>query len=481
MRKYNDMEDLLSRQRRRRGRRRGLLRILLLAILAATVGYYWLYVRDRDESRKKTELRAVQHVQSLVHASLDAAHRPLEVDAPEKPADSRDEALSATWKKGETVTMRGKLAKNQSVFVALESRNLLPAKIQKVVSATSEEFEFRRSRPGDTWFAEVDESGNITRFRYQTSPEDIWETVRNSNGSYSCTKVDVPVERRRTTLAGQVDGSLWQAIVDESEKPELVYRFADIFAYSVDFNRETQPGDTFAMIVEKVYLEGEFLRYGKILAAEYVNQGEEFRGFLYETEDEEKGYYDEKGKNLKRQFLKSPLASIRVTSRFGMRYHPVVGQRKMHRGVDYGAPRGTPIRAVADGTVSYAGRKGANGNLVVLRHANGYVTLYAHLSDISNGIRPGKKVTKKTVIGKVGSTGRSTGPHLHFGMKRHGKYVNPMKVEFARAEPLEGEEKEAYKEEIVKPLVETLDAVNVGAPTDDSVNLAESAANPEEG
>ena len=474
MNNYGDMQDLLSRQRRRRGLRRNLLRFVLIAVLAGLIGYYFTFVGGGEEQTKKRRGRAVEHVKGLVHESLAAANRPLEVDAPQKRHDRRDEALSAEWTGGEAVRMRGKLAKNQSVFKALRARNLKPAKIQKVVSATAEAFDFRKSRPGDEWSAEVSESGAITRFRYKTSPEDIWETVRNSNGTYACTKIDVPVEHRRTTLAGRVDQSLWKAIVDEAEKPKLVYRFADIFAYSVDFNRETQPGDSFAMIVEKVYLEGEFLRYGKIVAAEYVNKGERFRGFLYEDDGEVKGYYDEEGKNLKRQFLKSPLASIRVTSRFGMRYHPVVGKEKMHRGVDYGAPTGTDIRAVADGTVAYAGRKGANGNLIVLKHANGYVTLYAHLHEIADGIHPGAKVTKKTVIGEVGSTGRSTGPHLHFGMKRHGEYVNPMKTDFARAEPLEGEEKERFVEEVADPLSEELDKAGVAPSSGRKVNLAES-------
>ena len=481
MKGYGDMEDLLRRQRRRPQRRRGLRRLALVAVLIGAGVYAWFYLyKPGGESKTQRKARVVAHVKRQVHASLAAAHRPLEVDAPEKPK-APDEALTAEWKEGESVTMRGKLEQNQSVFLALEERNIPRAKIQKVVDATSEEFDFRRSRPGDKWSAEVSESGHITRFRYETSPEDVWETVRNSNGSYSCTKIDVPVDKRQTALAGRVDTSLWQAMNSEAKNPQIIYKFADIFAYSVDFNRETQPGDAFAMVIEEVYLDGEFLRYGKILAAEYVNQGERFRGFYHETDDGTVGYYDEAGKNLKRQFLKSPLASIRVTSTYGMRYHPVQGRQKMHRGVDYGAPTGTPIRAVADGTVKYAGRKGANGNLIVLRHANGFVTLYAHLHDIADGIRAGKKVSKKTVIGEVGSTGRSTGPHLHFGMKRNGKYVNPQKVDFARAEPLEGEAKKAFIREVAEPMSEKLDEVTLHTPGDEEMNLADKEAGADEG
>ncbi len=470
------MEDLLRRQRRRRGWWRGIRRALLLALLACVAGYYWFYVRSSEPDQEVDErAEAVANVRADVHAGIEAAKLPLEVDAPEGTEGTGDPALTATWEKGEAVTMKGELEQNQSVFQALGDRNVPHREIQRIVDATSKKFDFRKSRPGDEWTAEVEESGEIMRFRYETSPEDVWETVRNSNGSYSVTKVDVPVQKRRTTLSGRVDKSLWQSMTDNTRNPEIIYRFADIFAYSVDFNRETKPGDSFAMVLEEVYLEGEFLRYGKILAAEYVNKGEMYRGYLYETGDGDSGYYDETGKNLKRQFLKSPLASIRVTSTYGMRHHPVQGKKKMHRGVDYGAPIGTPIRAVADGTVMFAGRKGANGNLIVLDHANGFKTLYAHLHSIADGIHPGAKVSKKTVIGEVGNTGRSTGAHLHFGMKRHGNYVDPQEVEFARAEPLEGDQKKEFLSEVVEPLSGKLDEISLVAGSEDQSERAERA------
>lgn len=438
------------------------------ALLIAAASWWFWFGRETEQDRRVQRTEALREAMASVDASVRAAVRPLEVDAPEEPqGEQEDEALTAEWSEGESVKLKGAIKKHQSIFVALEKRGLKPAKIQKVVSATSEEFDFRKSRPGDEWSATVDGDGNITKFQYQSSPEDIWETVRNSNGSYSCTKIDVPVEERQATLAGEVNSSLWEAFVEAGENGQLIYRFTDIFAYSIDFNRETKPGDRFALVIEKVFLDGDFLRYGKILAAEYVSQGATHQAFYYESEGGETGYYDEEGKNLKRQFLKSPLASVRVTSRYGMRYHPVLGRQKMHRGIDYGAPTGTPIRAVADGRVAFAGRKGANGNLIVLRHANGYTTLYAHLHTIADGIRPGKRVTRKTIIGEVGNTGRSTGPHLHFGMKRHGRYVNPRKVEFARAEPLSGKERKEFREEIVKPLAAELETARgelVGGP-----------------
>ena len=465
------MDDLLHTRRRRRGKRRRRIYIGLAIVIAGCVTWYF-WLRETPQERRQKRDAAVAAADAIVADTIKAARRPIEVKAAAKQKAAPDEALTAKWEEGKSVRLKGKLKKHQSVFKALENRGLEPARIQPVVSATSESFDFRKSRPGDTWTAQVNADGEITNFRYQTSPEDIWETVRNSNGSYSSTKIDVPVDKRETVLAGTVSTSLWEAFVDAGEAGKIIYDFTDIFAYSIDFNRETQPGDRFALIIEKVFLEGEFLRYGRIIAAEYISQGTPHRAFYYESNSGEIGYYDEDGKNLKRQFLKSPLASVRVTSRYGMRYHPTLGQQKMHHGVDYGAPIGTPIRSVADGRVTFAGRKGANGNLVVIRHANGYKTMYAHLHEVADGIHPGKRVTQKTIIGEVGNTGRSTGPHLHFGMKRHGQYVNPNKVEFARAEPLKGTEKKNYIEEVVDPLSDRLDAArptvaDSGNPLDD--------------
>ncbi len=461
MAKYPRMDDLLRNQRRSSRRRgRGARKWLALLVLIGIGAAWWWYPQaDPEEERANSREVALRAASAVVGDTVQAARAPLDVEegGEELGTSKRDEELTATWTEGEEATIRGVLQPNRSVFVALQERGLSNRAIHDVVSATGEEFEFRKSRPGDEWYAEVDADGTVTRFRYKTSPEDIWETTRTGEGEYNCEKIEVPVEVKEEVVGGTVTSSLWQSLVDMGEDGSLIYRFADIFAYTVDFNTGTRPGDQFAMVFEKIYLNGEFLRYGRILGGVYGGRDGVTYGFYYETEDGEKGYYDEKGENLQRQFLKSPLASVRVTSTYGKRYHPVLKQMKMHRGIDYGAPIGTPIRSVADGTITFAGWKGANGRLIAIRHANGYTTYYAHLSRIAKGITPGKRVTKKTIIGDVGNSGRSTGPHLHFGMKRHGKYVNPRKVDFARAEPLEGDEKEAYIEKVAKPLKEKID------------------------
>ncbi len=448
---------------RRRSSRRSVKWIAVPVLLAGLATAAWVGLEPETleslstTAPEQTPELAIGHATGVVSQSVSAARAPLEVEKVEPEAEvSTEEERTAVFVAGESTRMRGTLQKNESVFLALQNRNVDPAKIHEAVTATSKEFDFRKSRPGDDWFAEVDAEGNITKFTYQTSPEDIWETTRDDDGNYLCEKSEVATQTRIDHAVGTIDASLWQTLENAGAGPQLAAAFIDLFAYTIDFNSETQPGDQFAIVFERVFLDGEFLRYGKILAARYVGQESTQDAYFHVSSDGEEGYYDLAGESMKGQFLKSPLATVRITSRYGRRFHPVLGRMKMHAGVDYGAPTGTPVQSVADGTVTYAGWKGANGKLVSVRHANGYVTHYAHLSKIH--VKRGQKVSKKTVIGKVGNTGRSTGPHLHFGMTKNGRHINPLEVDFARGEPLKGKELDLFETQVVKPLKEKLDA-----------------------
>ncbi|WP_162687770.1 M23 family metallopeptidase [Bradymonas sediminis] len=428
-------------------------------MLAIGAGLWWWFAERDPEGDKRLEQEVLlARASAVVGESVLAARAPLEVEEadPELGTSKREEQLNAVWVEGEEVEMRGVLKSGESISGVLNARNISTQSIHSVVSATAKEFNFRRSRPGDEWFVRVGADGKINLLRYQSSPEDIWETTRSGDDTYQCVKLEVAVQVREEVIGGVVKSSLWQAVADQGEDGSLIYNFADIFAYTIDFNANTQPGDRFALVFEKVYIEDQFLRYGRVLAGAYTSEGRVYQGFYHQGAEDEGDYYDEKGENMKRQFLKSPLASVRVTSSYGRRFHPVLKKGKMHNGVDYGAPIGTKIRAVADGKVVYAGYKGANGNLIVLSHANGYRTIYAHLSKINKQVRPGKRVSKKQIIGRVGNTGRSTGPHLHFGMKHNGRYIDPSKVDAERGEPLKGSERARFLDDIVEPLSKRL-------------------------
>lgn len=358
------------------------------------------------------------------------AHLPL---APEKPA------APTRWSPGEPVALAGALKKNESMALALVHRGIPQSSVHRALAALADVVNLRRSKPEDPWEVDVDAEGAITRLRVAASPVDVWE-ARREDGGFATHRVEIAADDRVEVVAGTIDASLWQAFEAGGADGRLAVAFADIFAYTIDFATETQQGDHFYVAFESTWLDGKRLRTGKIVAARYagVSAGDH-SAFAWDG-----AYYDERGESVERQFLRSPLATERITSRYGRRFHPVLGEMKMHAGVDYGAPVGTPAQAVADGKIIWAGPKGPNGNLVAIQHAGGYTTYYAHLSRIATGIRPGAHVKKKQVIGRVGSTGRSTGPHLHFGMKHNGAYVNPLEIDFERGTPLGSAAKKKY-------------------------------------
>jgi murein DD-endopeptidase MepM/ murein hydrolase activator NlpD len=220
------------------------------------------------------------------------------------------------------------------------------------------------------------------------------------------------------------------------ERPQIVMDFAEIFAWDFDFAADSQPGDRFRMLVEKVFTGDQFVKYGRILAAEYESQAQVHAGVYFKDKDGS-GYYTPKGESLRRAFLKSPLEFTRISSTFSRgRRHPILGGIRPHLAVDYAAPLGTPIFAVADGTIESAGWSGGGGNTIVLRHRANFKTMYNHLSNFAKGIRVGTTVRQRQVIGYVGSTGLSTGPHLDYRVMKDGRFVNPLKQTFLPGQPI---------------------------------------------
>lgn len=252
---------------------------------------------------------------------------------------------------------------------------------------------------------------------------------------------DAPIEVAIEGLTGTIKGSLYNGVLDAGGDANLVNKFVDVFAWNIDFYRQTRTGDEWKVLVEKKYAgQGEdrrFLGWGKVVAAEYINAGHALRGFAFESKDGKfAGIFDELGDALERTFLKNPMEVSRVTSNYGMRFHPVLGRNKAHEGVDYGAAIGTPVWTVADGTVVDARFSSSAGNMVLIQHMNGITTEYFHLSRFADGLKKGDRVRQKQLIGYVGSTGLSTGPHLHFGMLRSGGHVDPSKQKFPNAKPV---------------------------------------------
>ncbi len=306
-------------------------------------------------------------------------------------------------------------------------------------------FDPRRAQPGDRYEALVSEDGRLVRFEYRRSPLEVYRAVAR-DGGWAVERADVPVERRETTLVGRVRGSLYQSFLDAGGDPDLVMAFVELFSWDVDFSRETREGDEFRLIYHRLVVGDEEVGNGRILAAQYRSRQGVYTAIYYRS-DRVEGYFDPEGRSVRKSFLRSPLKFTRISSRFSLsRRHPILKVVRPHRGVDYAAPRGTPVWSVADGTVRHAGWKGQAGRVVIVRHARGYETYYNHLSRFGRGIRKGVRVKQGQVIGYVGQTGLATGPHLDFRLKRNGRWVDPLKERYPAGDPVPKAERGRYRE-----------------------------------
>jgi murein DD-endopeptidase MepM/ murein hydrolase activator NlpD len=310
---------------------------------------------------------------------------------------------------------------------ALEkSAGLTRDEATELIDALAGTLDFRRSQPTDAITVERDLEGKLTRFEYRSGLLQRYEAVRTPAGKLAAKQVDIPIRTVRIERGGILAGSLGDALEGLSLGRTLAGVFSEVFEGKVNFSADARNGDTFRIIVDEEYVEGTFLRYGNVLALEYRGaKTGVHQAFWHDPEDGDGDFYDASGRALHGGWLRTPLRYDHVSSGFGMRFHPVLKRKKLHNGIDYAAGTGTPVRAAATGTVTFAGPKGANGNLIVISHFSGYESFYAHLSRFAPGIKKGTKVTQRQLIAYVGSTGRSTGPHLHFSLKRQGRFIDP--------------------------------------------------------
>ena len=273
-------------------------------------------------------------------------------------------------------------------------------------------------------------------------------------------------DTRLVRIKGEVKSSLFEAMNEAGETSALAVRLADVFSHQVNFVNEVQEGDSFELVVEKKYLGSEFRRYGDIVAARFTNDGRLYEAFRFFDDKGVAHYYAADGTSLETQFLKAPLNFTRISSRYSMhRRHPVFGKVRPHQGVDYAAPKGTPVKALGGGKVTFVGWKSGYGKSVAIRHGGGIETHYAHLSRYARGLKKGDSVEQGQVIAYVGATGTATGPHLDFRVWKNGTPINPLKMQSPPAEPLKGTSLEAFGAacEKYKAQIDTIQAQRVSA------------------
>ena len=287
----------------------------------------------------------------------------------------------------------------------------------------------RQIRPGDQLQLSHDAQGRLVTLAYAPSPWMRFE-LSDSGSGWEANRIEAEREVRIEVRRGEVRHSLWDAVERGAVAPKALLEFVQIFESEFDFAADTREGDVFRFLVEMRYADDVPVDEGRILAAQYIHDGQTLTGVGFQGRDRFV-YYDLEGRSLKKTFLRSPLQFARISSGFTYRRpHPILGGVRPHLAIDYAAPTGTPVWAVAEGVVEFAGRKGGNGIQVRLRHRSGYRTYYNHLSRIARGVRRGVRVRQKRVIGYVGSTGLSTGPHLDYRVSHTGRFVNPLSERF---------------------------------------------------
>jgi len=327
----------------------------------------------------------------------------------------------------------GVIARGESLDYALGQQGIPRLTVHRITSELARHFDFRRTQPGHAYRLTQDAEGRVVEFRYSTSPMEGFTLVLEGE-RYVVRRDELQLEPREVRIAGVVTTSLHDAVKALGESPQLASDFADIFAWDIDFTRSVRPGDEFRILYERLYFVDEngkqsYLRPGRILAAQYNGSAGAHSAVYFESQPGQGGYYRSDGSSVQRQFLQAPLRFARISSRYSAaRHHPILRITRPHQGIDYAAPAGTPIWAVADGRVIYRGYAGGFGNLVKIRHSRGYVTYYGHLSRFGPGLKVGQRVRQKQVIGYVGSTGLSTGPHVCFRIAQDGRYFNPAKL-----------------------------------------------------
>jgi murein DD-endopeptidase MepM/ murein hydrolase activator NlpD len=307
--------------------------------------------------------------------------------------------------------------------------------------------ELRKLQPRDGLALTWNFRGEPIEVRYAPSPW-VRFAAAARRGSWEVTRGETEPLVRVEPVSGEVRRSLFEAIDAAGELPQLVLAMVEIFSSDFDFTADTRQGDRFRLLVEKRYAGDAFVDYGRIVVAQYLSAGQTLSGVGFARGGETRwAYYDPAGRSLKKSFLKSPLEFTRITSGFTYaRPHPILGGVRPHLAIDYGAPTGTPVRAVADGVVTEAGWNGDNGISITIRHRSGYATMYNHLSKVAAGLRAGARVSQRQVIGYVGMTGLATGPHLDYRVSKDGQFVNPLGEKFIPGEPLAGADRARFVE-----------------------------------
>ena len=347
-----------------------------------------------------------------------------------------------------------KVKSGDTLAKLLSRAGLGPQQVHELVTTDKNTKKLTKIFPGDVFHILVDNQGELQKLNYEID-ETRKLKVSRDNGKLASTIAKLPVQIQHKFARGTINSSLFLAAQSAGLPDKTTMELAGISGWDIDFALDIRQGDSFAVLYEEIFRDGKKLRNGAIIAAEFTNRNRTYTAIRFETDDGFANYYSPDGNSMRKTFLRTPVEFSRISSRFSLgRRHPILNKIRSHKGVDYAAPTGTPIRATGDGKVTFRGTKGGYGKTIVLQHGSKYSTLYAHLSKYAKGSRSGKRVRQGQIIGYVGKTGLATGPHLHYEFRVDGVHRNPLTVRFPTAEPLEKRYLSNFKKEADKLLVQ---------------------------
>lgn len=324
-----------------------------------------------------------------------------------------------------------------SLYLIFSRLGLKTEDLYTLISSTEEAKRLEQLHPGDIFKIRTDTEGDLLELVHQMDQIQGLRIIREGD-IFKTSQFTQETEKRTAFSTGIITNSLYQSALEAGMSDRLIMEFAEIFGWDIDFAHDIHRGDSFSVIFEEDYVAGEKLGDGNILAAEFIHRGKTYRTIRYTNPLGNTHYYTPEGRAMRQAFLRSPVDFRRISSHFRpQRWHPVLGVKRPHKGVDYAAPTGTPIKASGDGIVAFIGKKGGYGNTIILQHDQRYTTLYAHMSGFTKGLRRGERVKQGDIIGYVGMTGLATGPHLHYEFRVDGVHMNPVTVKLPGAPPLD--------------------------------------------
>ena len=494
------MQDYIfnSRKQARRRRRRLLVRLVLLILLAviaallvsnfSDLSLFSPTPEEQKEDRDLLPLPPVEKTRPVTDATAPASpsetetvpstaepalaeaqvpatvpQRPPATTEPAAPeqdestvAEASGEAQPAARAENTLEWTEHLIQQGDTLAAIFKNLGLAPALLHEIVNSSRIAAKLAHIRPGQQLKLALDDSGALHQIILQRDRINSLNIERTASG-YQAEERSREVERREAVAQGHIVSSLFVDGQKAGLSDAQIMELANIFGWDIDFALELREGDQFYVIYEEIYLDGEKLRNGPILAAEFINKGTTYRAIRYTDSKGDTAYYDPEGHAKRRAFIRTPVKFARISSGFTRkRWHPVLKKWRSHKGVDYAAPRGTPVKATGNGKVVFRGKKGGYGNVIFLRHGGKYTTVYGHLSRFAKGIKKGSKVKQGQVIGYVGSTGLATGPHLHYEFRINGVHRNPLTVKLPKTLRLPKKEMARFLQQ-TRPLIAQLD------------------------